>query len=101
MVSIHGTSESSSGLAAQLVGHGVDRGGEPLAHASTEVTGVADDDQVARRPHLVQLPRSVERAGDVVEAVNQRGGDVRDPRRASQDDPPPSPRPVTGPRRCS
>jgi hypothetical protein len=57
-----------------LVGHGVDRGGELLAHASAEVTGVLDDDQAARRPCLVQLPRSVERAGDVVAAVNQRGG---------------------------
>jgi len=63
----------------QLVGHGVDRGAELLAHAFVEVTGVVDDDHAARRPCLVQLPRSVERAGDVVEAVNQRGGDVRDP----------------------
>ena len=39
----------------QLVGHGVDRGGELLAHASAEVTGVVDDDQAACRPCLVQL----------------------------------------------
>jgi len=38
-----------------LVGHGVDRGGELLAHASAEVTGVVDDDQAACRPCLVQL----------------------------------------------
>jgi hypothetical protein len=28
---------------AELVGHGIDRGGELLAHASAEVTGVVDD----------------------------------------------------------
>jgi hypothetical protein len=37
-------------MRAQLVGHGVDRGGELLAHASAEVTGVADDDQAAGPP---------------------------------------------------
>jgi hypothetical protein len=39
----------------QLVGHGVDRDGELLAHASAEVTGVVDDDQAACRPCLAQL----------------------------------------------
>jgi DNA-binding MarR family transcriptional regulator len=64
---------------AHLVGHGVDRGGELLVHASAEVTGVVGDDQAAGWPYLVQLPRRVKRAGDVVPAMNQRGGDVRDP----------------------
>jgi len=32
-----------------IVGHGVDRGGELLAHASAEVTGIVDDDHAARR----------------------------------------------------
>ena len=40
---------------AQVIGHGLDRGGELLAHASAEVTGVVDDDQAACRPCLVQL----------------------------------------------
>ena len=52
----------------ELVGHGVDGGGELLAHAPAEVAGVVDDDQAAGRPCLVQLPRGVERAGDVVAA---------------------------------